>query len=342
MSKKTVEVPTVEDRIAKRQEIENRIKEVSSQLGHLMNLPQLGIASAEAASKAKSYLQYHGNGNEASIPDAKKGEYARLKQDAEEKRNRYLPAKAKDESLQTELAELKAELKNTSRQAAAEDVLRHQAKVADLEFQISEFKRVIALEEEKIAQSNIDTNHLLSLHHKRSDLMADRALGKTIDQTCLDELDAQISEKDSKIKMAKDASAQAQIVIAGLKRKILGSEQVLAPMKSDLQTIYCDYLIAEAEKTGGEFAELAAKLWEKHLRLLALSSMVEKQPDAKGITIAMGHCLKFKIPAFNLESCRAADNQSSWLLGTDTGYPDITDAVGSTKRDIVASGIACL
>lgn len=342
MMKKTVG-PSAEDRIAKRQEIEGRIQEVSSQLGRFMNLPQLAIASGEALSKAKNYLDYHGHGSEANIPDAKKGEYARLEQDAKSKTDPYLVAKTKDQALRTELADLKAELKNIGRQAAAEDVLKHQAKVADIVFQISEFNRVIALEKDNLAQSNVDSKQLGFLHLKRSDLMADRALGKNVNQSSLDEIEAKISEEETRISQAKAVGSSAEIIIGGLKRKINDAEQILAPMKINLQTICCDYLIAEAEKTGAEFVELAAKLWEKHLRILALGKMIEQQPSANGISIASGDCWKFKIPAFNLKSCLEGDRPSRWLpWHTEDGYPDITEAVDSAKSDISALGITCL
>ncbi len=308
-------------------------------IGHLN---QLGIANAEARNKAKYYLDYHGGGSEANIPDAKKGEYTRLKQDAEAKSGPYQAARIKDEALRTELADSKSELKNIGRQAAAEDVLRLQAKVDGIVFQISEYKRVIALEEDKIAQGNVDSKQLDLLHLKRSDLMADRALGKTVEQASLDEIEAQILEEE-RIIQAKTVGSSAEIIIGGLKRKINDAEQILAPMKSDLQTIYCDYLIAEAEKTGTEFVELAAKLWEKHLRVLALGKIIEQQPSANGISIATSDCMKFKIPAFNLKSCLEGGNQSRWLpQHTEEAYPDITAAVDSVKNDIGALGITCL
>lgn len=257
--------------------------------------------------------------------------------------NEYTIAAAKEKALRTELDDLKAELKNIVRQAAAEDVLRHQTKVHSIVFQISEYKRVIALEEDNIAQSNVGSKQLGPLHLKRSDLMADRALGKTVEQSSLDEIETQISKEESLINQAKAVRSSAEIIIGGLKRKINDDENILAPMKSNLQAIYSDYLISEAEKTGAEFVELAAKLWEKHLRILALGKMIEQQPSANGVSIASGDCWKFKIPAFNLKSCLEGDKPSRWLpWHTEDGYPDITEAVDSAKSDISALGITCL
>lgn len=343
MSKKTVEVPSIEELIANRQTIEDRIKSIGIELGKLAGLNQQSTEAADARSRAKSYLNHHGKGSEANIPDSKKGEYARLKQDAETKTAPVQIAITKDKALRTELADLQTKLKSIGRQAAAGDVLRYQAQVADIESNISEFKRVIALEEEKVVQGNTDSKLLTQLHLKRSDLMADQALGKTIDKSHLDKIEAQIAEEDARILQAKAVSSSANIIIGGLKRKINDAEQSLNTAKKYLQMVCCDYLIAEAEKTGGEFVELAAKLWEKHMRLLALGRMIEKQPDVKGLPIATADCMKFKIPAFNLKSCLDGNKQSRWLpWHTEEGYPDLTAAVESTKRDINELGINCL
>lgn len=337
MAKKSIEGQNIEKTIVKRQEIKARIDDICRELTRFSGIEQRGIASAEARSRVDNLINKYGSEN--NIPENRVSEYAAFKADVDAKHAAYIAERQKKEALQKEHTDLQAELKSISRQATLDALLWQQAKVSDIENQIAELKRVIALEEAKIAQSNDDREPQGSLHHKYSELMADRALGKVVEQSSLDEIETQITEEKKRISQAKAAGSQAEIVIAGLKRKILDAEQILTPAKKTLQTVYCDYLITEAEKAGGEFVVLADQLWQKHLRLLALGTMIEQSPDASGTSIILARNRSFKIPAFNLESCQKNSSQDA-LLYPINDYVDVNAEIESLKRDIGALGVS--
>ena len=337
MTKKNVESAGVEESLARRQKIESSIQGLISQLGHLANVQQLGIDCGEARTRAESFLRGRGNGNEANIPAAWQGEYSKLKEDAEKKRQAYATAKQKDEALRKELADLKAELEMIGRQAAAADVKKYQDEAADIESRIEELKQAVMRENDKIALCNTGSRALADLHREREDLMADIAIGATGNKPRLAEIEAQISKEETRISETKKVKTSAEIVINGLQRKVAEAEKALANVKETLQTVYCDFLISEAEKEGAKFVEMSGKLWEQFSRIIALGTMIENHPEAQGVSIISGECRGFKIPSFILKSCPSDSPVNGFLHKFN--QLDISEATGSVKRDIAALGI---
>jgi len=330
-------VQSVESNIANRREIESRIQGICSRLGQLTNLNQIGIACAESRTKAESFLGYHGKGNESEIPDAKINEYTRLKEDAKATRETYLIAKSEDEDLRSELAELNLKLHDMGRQAAADDVLKYQAKVASIENHISGLKQAITREKEKVNCGNAISDVLASLQREREDLLADVAIGGPGNPSRLTEIEAQIAGEEARILETKSVGKSAEAVVAGLLRKVDESEKALDEAKDILETVYCDFLISEAEREGIQFTDLSNKLWDKFSKIIALGTMIENHPKANGASIISGDCRDFKIPVFKLGSCPETP-QSKGFQKTFSEL-DLSAVVESAKDEMAALGI---
>lgn len=339
MTKKNVAVPDVESSIARRSEIKSRIQEITSLLGmgRLVSVGSLGTAAADANSIFKYFINKHCNGSETNIPEEKKSEYRAIKEDAETKSAVYADVKQKVDDLRAELAELKIELESLGRQASVEDVLKYQDEAANIESHIGELNQAIAREEKKVAQVQGNPELLAALQRTREDLMADIALNVPVDQSRLAEIETQIASEEAGIREAKKSGASAAIVISGLQRKVDEAAQSLARVRETLQTVYCDFLISEAEKEGGEFAALSDKLWEKYSRLLALGTMIEMHPTAKGMSIISGVSRNLRVPSFNLKSCQNGCRADGFRYTTNPF--DVNAAIDAAKRDIAALGI---
>lgn len=338
MSKKNVEVPSIEESLAKRKAIKNRIDEVIIQLSRFGNLSQLGTACADSMSRAKNFLNYRGNGVEASLSENHKREYNALKEDAEKKSAVYSADKQKDEALRKELAELRVELENLDRYASAGDVKKYQNEADEIEVHIKELNQAIMRVSEKATQSNGVSDELNNLHREREDLMADMAIGVANNDVRLAEIEALISKEESRISEAKKVGDDAKKVIAGLQRKITEAEQKLADVNETLQSVYCEFLISEAEKEGARFIELSGKLWGQFSRLIALGTMIENHPGANGVSIITGNCRNIKLPLFNLKSC--PDNQQESGFYRTFNQLNISDEVYTVKRDFAALGLS--
>jgi hypothetical protein len=338
MSKKNVEVPSIEEALAKRKITKNRIDEIIIQLGRFGNLSQLGIACGDSMSRAKSFLNNRGNGVEASLSENHLREYNALKEDTEKKRAVYSADKQKDAALRKELAELQVELENHDHYACAGDVKKYQNEADEIEVHIKELNQAIIRESEKATQSNAVSDELKSLHREREDLMADMAIGAINNDVRLAEIEALISKEESRISEAKKIGAAAKIVVAGLQRKITEAEQKLADVKETLQSVYGEFLISEAEKEGAKFIELSGKLWDQFSRLIALGTMIENHPGTNGISIISGNCRNIKLPLFNLKSC--PDDQEESGFYRTFNQLNISDEVYTVKRDFAALGIS--
>jgi hypothetical protein len=335
---KNTKIQNVETLLAERNRIESRINQVTATLGRFANVSLLGIASADANTTFNNFLNIYGKGNEAQIPEGKKGGFRLLKEDADKKRDLYTGKKQEEEALRKELADLQAELERCGRYASSSNVLQLQADVTDIDDYIKELMKTIGREEEKVRLGNVGSHLLTDLCREREDLMAEVALGSSVDQSSIDQIAEQIAEEEARISEAMKAGEQASIIIAGLRRKVDEAERALARKRDALQVVYCDFLITEAEKAGTEFVELSKKLWEKFSRLMALGTMIEGHPSAQGKSVILGQCRAFKIPGFKLESCQTSLQDHGHLHSIH--QLDITAAIAATKDDITALGIS--
>lgn len=335
MTKKANATPNIEETISKRQAIEAEISAITSSLSALVNLPQLQIAAAEARSKAESYLQYHGNGDKLKIPAGKQAEYTRLVQDAEDKTRPVAALSAQDKTLRAKLAELKNELENIGRAATAADVLRYQAKVAEIEKYIEELKQTAMCELDKVAI--VTTEELDSLYREREDLLADMAMGNVTNTGRTSEIEALIAKETARISEAKEAAKIANSVVAGLQRKTSEAEQRLAETKGILENVRFEFLVSEAEREGATFTELSEKYWGQFSRLIALGTMIEDHPAAKGVSIISGNCRSIKLPMFNLKSC--PDNNKGSGFYRAFNQLDISAATDAVRLHFTELGI---
>lgn len=335
MTKKTNATPNIEETLSKRQALESEISAITSSLNALSNLPQLGIAAAAARSKAESYLQYHGNGDKFKIPAGKQAEYARLVQDAEDKTRPVAASSAQDKTLRAKLAELKNELENLDRTATVADVKKYQAKVSEIGKYIEELKQAVLSELDKVAIAT--TEALDSLCREREDLLADMAMGNATDAGRMSEIEALITEETARISEAKKAAEVANRARAGLQRKISEAEQRLAETKKILEKVRFEFLVSEAEREGAIFTELSEQYWEQFSRLIALGTMIEGHPAAKGVSIISGYCRSIKLPMFNLKSC--PDNNKESGVYRTFNQLDISAATDAVRLHFTKLGI---
>lgn len=332
-------IPGVEASIARRSEIKSRIQEITSLLnmGRLASVGSLGTASADANSRADHFINRHGNGSEANIPEGKKSEYRAIKEDADRKHCEYVDVKQKVSELRDELAELNIELESIGHEATADNVLMYQSEAAAIENDIARMRQIIASEEKNVALGDSCNKALEGLHRERENLMANIALGESNDQQRLDEITVLIAKEEVQIRETKNVAESAAIIIAGLQRRIEEAIQSLNKVKEKQQIVYGDFLLSEAEREGSEFVALSDKLWEKYSRLLALGTMIEQHPTVKGPSIISGVSRNLRVPSFNLKSCQNGCRADGFRY---TSNPfNVNTAIEAAKRDIAALGI---
>lgn len=147
MPKNTVSGPAVEERIARRAELESLIAGISRELNTLSDVHQLAIAASEARMRVSNFILCRGRGNEASIPEPWVGEFRQLKEDAEKKALAHKSADDRFNLLKADRAGLKAELESIEFSAKVEDVVKYQNQIADAEQLVSDLNQAIAKEQ---------------------------------------------------------------------------------------------------------------------------------------------------------------------------------------------------
>lgn len=339
MSKKQHQGMTIEELIERREEIERKITSVCSSLSNMPPVQQLVIAAGEALSRVKSFDYLNGRNKEAFSSEAQKSEYHNLKKDAEEKRLSSIEARKTEESLRQELASLKEELASLDYFAKVNDLKKYYDQVAESKRLIEELNHAIAVEREKAALGNTESQVLVELLREKEDILADRAIGNDIDKKRLEILEKQIEEEASIVKEQRQAASQAESVISGLNRKLKEAEERLDSFQKTLETVCLYYLSHEAERNGHEYAELASKLMEKAQRIIAIGKMIEKHPEANRLNpIYSGHNEGFRIPGFNLESCQGTDKDDKWVL-FKTDHQAIRREIESFHKDLQSVGV---
>lgn len=339
MSKKQHQGMTIEELIDRREEIETKVTSVCSSLSNRPPLQQLVIASGEALSRVESFNYLHGRSKEDFSNEARRSEYLNLKKDAEEKRLASIEARKTEEQLRQELASLKEELASLDYFAKVNDLKKYYDQVAEAKRLVEELNHAIAVEREKAALGNTESQVLAELLREKEDILADRAIGNDIDKKRLEILEKQIEEESSIVKEQRQAASQAESVISGLNRKLKEAEEQLDSFQKTLETVYLYYLTHEAERIGHEYAELASKLMEKAQGIIAIGKMIEKHPEANHSNpIYSGHNEGFRIPCFNLDSCRGTDKDDKWVLFR-TDHQAISRGIESFHKDLRNAGV---
>lgn len=339
MSKKTVAGTAVEERIARRAELESLIAGISREINTLSNVHQLAIAASEARERVNSFILRRGNGNEAKIPESWVGEFRQLKEDAEKKVSAHKRADDRFNSLKENLAGLKAELESIEFSAKIEDVVKYQNQITDAEQLISDLNQAIAKERENVDVGNTSSQALEELNREKEDLLAELALGNEIDKGRLKDIEKRIEEETAKAEELRRVASQSESIISGLKRKVAVAEESLNELKSTQQTVYLYFLFSLAEKAGNEYATLAHGLTAKARRIIAIGKMIEKHPDTKGSSpIYTGHNEGFKVPAFNLKSTESTEKVDKWIL-SGVSQSGISGEMEAVRQEVEVLGI---
>lgn len=321
------------DKVKREREIKERMDEIRRELGTIPNIQSRVIEAGEWYTRLQSFIRQNG-GSEASIPDSRRAEYLSVKEQAETKRADVNELKEKDACLRQELTKLEEELGNFQYQAAANEVIEYQEKVASIKEDINTLVHAISREEEKQQKAKEPNPVLVELKRRREDIMAEMAIGgKDGDRTELKKIEDRIAEEQKKADELKDAASSAGIAIMGLKRKLEAVQASLKTEEQNLEALFTQYLIAEVEKEGKEYVKLADEFAGKFKRIMALSKMIS---DKKGPSITTWAVQNFKIPGFTLNACKDAMEGDNIFDYQKVNQPE---EVESVRQSIKGLGI---
>jgi hypothetical protein len=321
----------VEKLLVTRSSIEQKIEGINRTLTCFPVVNRLGIAAKEAAYGVERYMSGRSNG----LSENEKRELQTMKDDATNKQNLFLSKKQEEEALRSELASLQTQLSDISRQATATNVLQFQSMIAGMENDLKGLMQTMASEQEKVSQGTAGSQHYADLCREREEIMADLATGVTTDQSLLAEVEAQITTEENRMREVRETGARSAIVVVGIQRRITTAEEAIGLKKAALRTVYCDFLITEAERVGEEFAAAAKALTDKFAQIVAIGTMIKENPEAKGRNVLTGPWLNFKIPKFDLGSCNSSTGNFFW----EAGQLNLPQTIQAVKADMAALGI---
>lgn len=219
------------------------------------------------------------------------------------------------------------------------EVMKCQKQVSDTQQLLADLKQAVTKEQGIIDLAQVVHRAIVDLAREGEDLLAEAAIGGTVDAAQLGLIEKQLAEAAVNADDMQSDAARATRTRAGLLRKIEAAELALKRAIESNRAAFVEYLTALAEGEGKEYKRLATLLMAKSERICAISRILQKQPGIEGLSlISSGHNERFLIPGFNLESCRGAVHGDIWRLMI-TEPESIMNAVASMTSEIKGLGV---
>ncbi len=189
-----------------------------------------------------------------------------------------------------------------------DDVLNYQSDLAAAKNNVSNIQALIAQQQQIIDEAVAGIPSLPDYCQIREDLLADIAIGKATDKdlaTLGEKMDADKKDVTEAEERLDPVIEHAQLTIAGLQRKLEDAEKEVTTLEENEGEIVFQFLMAQAEREGEEYAALANQLIGKFKRLRAIDSILGHPPR-----LSFAYVGEFFIPSFNLKAFKGCENPS--------------------------------
>jgi DNA repair exonuclease SbcCD ATPase subunit len=266
------------------------------------------MAAGDARTRLNSFVHQNG-GSEAQVPEGRKGDLRTLQERQKDAVHALNAARAEEQRLKDELAELQQSLAGFDYLCTEAEVLEHQQALAAAELKAAGLRAGIAHQEQIIREAEGNVPSMDGLSQRREDLLADIATGDATAEA-LKTLDAQIEKRTKEVDQAaakvKKATGQARQTIAGLTRKLAEAEAEVTKIKAEvLPAALVGYLKARAETAAEEYMQAASALFEKLQQLVGIGTLLKKFPEGNDVFLSVNWS-QFRIPGFALKGCEGS------------------------------------
>lgn len=290
------------DRILeKKRSLIHQIKLVETSLRHLPYLDGIKREAAEERTRIQSLVSRFGS-DMASWSVVHKQDHQRAQGNIDRIANIVKQSDDKKKMIQLELEKLQEQLHAFDQQVAPKDLLILQATYVDISQRVANLEEVVSQEKQKIAEGEQNSNYTLEeLTEEKENLLANIACGEISDQERLNTISQEITREEELHESHIDSLIAASQAITGLNRKIELLKKELSVAKQNYIDGMANFLYQELEKAGGEYAREAGKLSGLFMRVVAISSLLEKWGSPRNIFGP--YTRQFKIPSFILDAC---------------------------------------
>lgn len=295
-----------ETTLARREAIRERIDTITKQLGRAPNLSLLASQASQEMARIRNSLERHGR--EDHMSNQQQQDLALYRQRHATADRIYQEAKAFQEPLRAELAELQAELAGFDCSCSLRELLGIQEELATVEGETERIRQAIADQEGKKVSAWEAVPTIDELIEKRQELLAQQEIGQ--------EIKAELATVEQELEQGKQAvqeartkaeatEEQAEEVIAGLKRMLEAKEKRAKELRQVVQPNAVNaFLLVRLDTIGAEYAKAASTLMEKYSQLAALGNILVKRNEQDLEAIPWRTALHLRLPVFPTASCR--------------------------------------
>lgn len=252
-------------------------------------------------------------------------------------------AEEKYPRLNRELTKLEEELMAFRAALDAEDVLAFQKDVAAAREKAAGLRDLIGQQQHVIAEASASVPTFPDRKEERENLLVDIATGMA-SEADLKQLDAKIKKEADAVAKAreqiKSPVEQARQTMSGLERRLEEAEVQLKALEEKKGEVLYEFLMARAEKLGGEYAALAEQLVERYKQIMAINSAVLGIDDTFPKLLLPGYDT-FSIPLFALRSHAALDAYQGCLAAAQHAMTQNgrNSALEEERKSISALGV---
>jgi len=212
--------------------------------------------------------------------------------------------------LETDLHRLKnVDLPDSRCAIDFEPVLQHQDRIARLKKDIATIER--HMESQQQAAANAITRDVGKLQAEIEDLRAEHVMGNVTAEELAareTELLAQVDAAEKHNQSIQQQADQTQQTVAGLLRKRDTAKAELEGLQKRTPLVLARFLKGEAERLGGQYADLAAKTKASFIRFVGLARLANAFPGVDDLLV--GSWLKTHLPIVNVDKCKRLANDS--------------------------------
>lgn len=223
----------------------------------------------------------------------------------------------------------------------------HRQRLAELRAQETRIENLMVSTEAVSVEARAKVPDLSHFTALREELLTDLVLGKA-SQSDLETMDHEISERQQErdliLAQAKQSIEDSEQTILGLRRRLGVVVQDIAKELQSEEHLITRVLLRHAEDLGEDYVRAARDLKAVFLRLLGINGVLMWNGRKQNIYSSYLSIDSFKIPSFNLDSCRAAEhpNWPGELFKASLGLSEAVAQAATAERKVLCDqGLDC-
>lgn len=300
-----------EEVLAHREAVQGHIKSIERQLGHAPNLASLSISFGEERTRLNAYLERFGG--ERSMGHNEKQTLALYRQRFESAQKQYDQAKSAQDALRIKLDTLQAELAALDCSCSLQELLGIQDEMGTAAKEVATIRQAIADQEGKVAAAREAVPSIQATIEKRQGLLAQKEIGQDVEAD-LAAIELELEGRKQLVlearTQAETIAAQAEEIVAGLKRLLHDKEERVKRLQEQIQPqAVKSFLLVRAEALGTEYVKAADALIAKFTQLAALGSILASRDESDHNVVPWKNTLRLRLPVFPTVSCQGLSGE---------------------------------